>query len=258
MKKMLVPLTAAFLFVSSHGFADPVVAQSYHSSTDASATSVQSAPTQMPATVSDSDSGAALINAANVGATTDATDTTQNAQQQAQLAQWQQKVDRHLQNLDASNQAIGAEIQSINQSILVLQQQVMTSPSQNDANSGILSKLSSQEQLLIAGGALAIILLLAGVLIGRLSRRSKSSVIVQHARQTHERVVGDVLADDTKSEYDFMGTPEAIPAKLDLARSYITMRDYDQAKSVLKAVLECGDDEQRSEAELLLKSIQTA
>lgn len=257
MKKIVVSL-AVFLSLSSQGFADPVVAQSYHSSTDASPTSVQSAPTQTPATVSDSDSGAALINSTSADAATTATDTTQNAQQQAQLMQWQAKVDQHLQNLDASNQAIRAEIQSINQSILVLQQQVMASPSQNDANSGIFSKFSGKEQLLIAGGALAIILLLIGVLIGRLSRRSKPSVIVQHAQNGADRVVGDVLADDTKSEYDFMGSREAIPAKLDLARSYITMRDYDQAKTVLQAVLASGDDEQRSEAESLLKNMQTA
>ena len=77
-----------------------------------------------------------------------------------------------------------------------------------------------------------------------------------NALLSERRVQSDILEDDTKSEYDFMNTQAAIPAKLDLARSYIAMSDHDQARAVLNTVLEKGDEEQRIVAEALLNKIQ--
>lgn len=62
-------------------------------------------------------------------------------------------------------------------------------------------------------------------------------------------------SDDIKDEYDFMGSDEATPAKLDLARAYLAMEDYKAAKKVLDQVMKTGDDKQRTEARKMLSKI---
>ena len=62
---------------------------------------------------------------------------------------------------------------------------------------------------------------------------------------------------DMKSDYDYLSTKEAIPAKLDLARSYIVMEDFEGAKKVLQEVLKEGDDQQKKLAEELLAECKT-
>ena len=61
-----------------------------------------------------------------------------------------------------------------------------------------------------------------------------------------------VPQDNHKSDYDYLSTKEAIPAKLDLARSYIVMEDFEGAKHVLTEVLKEGDEEQKELAKNLL------
>lgn len=60
---------------------------------------------------------------------------------------------------------------------------------------------------------------------------------------------------DTEDEYDFMGSKEAIPAQLDLARAYLAMEDFLAAKRVLRCVMQKGTDEQQQEAGALLAQI---
>ena len=60
---------------------------------------------------------------------------------------------------------------------------------------------------------------------------------------------------DTKDEYDFMNSEEAIPAKLDLARAYMAMEDYKSARKVLDQVSKNGSDEQKIEAKGMLDKI---
>ena len=62
-------------------------------------------------------------------------------------------------------------------------------------------------------------------------------------------------ANDTRDEYDFMSTKQAIPAKLDLARTYIDMGDLLAAKGVLEEVLMKGDETQANEARQLMNSL---
>jgi FimV-like protein len=62
--------------------------------------------------------------------------------------------------------------------------------------------------------------------------------------------------EDVKSDYDYLSTKEAIPAKLDLARSYIVMEDFEAAKKVLDEVLNVGDDAQKVLANNLLKECE--
>ena len=61
--------------------------------------------------------------------------------------------------------------------------------------------------------------------------------------------------DDTESEYDFMGSAESIPAKLDLARAYVAMEDYVSAQAVLKHVFAEGNPQQKQEAQDLLNNM---
>ncbi len=60
---------------------------------------------------------------------------------------------------------------------------------------------------------------------------------------------------DTKDEYDYMGSAESIPAKLNLARTYIAMEDFISARKVLGEVFELGNTNQREEADNLLKAL---
>ena len=64
------------------------------------------------------------------------------------------------------------------------------------------------------------------------------------------------IADDgTEEEYDFMGSPEGVSAKLDLARAYLAMQDYQQMREVLQAVLQQGNSQQKQQAQDLLDKI---
>lgn len=60
---------------------------------------------------------------------------------------------------------------------------------------------------------------------------------------------------DTRDEYDFMSTQQAIPAKLDLARAYMDMGDPAAAKQVLQEVILKGDESQAHEAKQLIASL---
>ncbi len=56
-------------------------------------------------------------------------------------------------------------------------------------------------------------------------------------------------------EYDFLGSPEGVAAKLDLARAYFAMQDYSQMRAILDEVRHKGDAEQKEAAEDLIKQI---
>ena len=187
-------------------------------------------PAALPVAPPPSNNGAALVNSDNTLA-------------------FQQKTAQRLQNLEDSNRAMASAILSINQNIAVLQQQV------SQLNPPVSSKSHSHPAGLLAWFAqpdadeylnliaAAVILMGSGMLIGRLLRRDQPPVVAVKN------------ADDTKAEYDFMGTNEAIPAKLDLARSYMAMENYEDARAELKIVLQKGNEEQRMVAESLIHKI---
>ncbi|MCY4044419.1 MAG: hypothetical protein OXE99_05005 [Cellvibrionales bacterium] len=62
----------------------------------------------------------------------------------------------------------------------------------------------------------------------------------------------DIGLDD--SDLDFIATTDEVATKLDLARAYIDMGDFDGAKDMLKEVIEEGEGEQKEEANTLLES----
>ena len=56
-------------------------------------------------------------------------------------------------------------------------------------------------------------------------------------------------------EYDFMGTEEAMPAKLDLARAYVQMGDAVQAREVLEEIMASKNPDYVTQAQALMKSL---
>lgn len=68
-----------------------------------------------------------------------------------------------------------------------------------------------------------------------------------------------VANDDTASEFNYMNSDEAWPAKLDLARAYIAMEDFGQAKKILGQLLKAKcDPELKTQASELIKEMATA
>lgn len=63
-------------------------------------------------------------------------------------------------------------------------------------------------------------------------------------------------SEDHEDEYDYMNSEEAIPAKLDLARTYIDMDDPNSAKQILKDVLDKGNEAEKKRAQQLLSMIK--
>ena len=54
-------------------------------------------------------------------------------------------------------------------------------------------------------------------------------------------------------EYDFMGSSEGIPAKLDLARAYIAMEDFTAARETLAEILGEGSEEHQSGSQVFIE-----
>jgi pilus assembly protein FimV len=69
-----------------------------------------------------------------------------------------------------------------------------------------------------------------------------------------EATDSDLDIDINDSDLDFIATTDEVGTKLDLARAYIDMGDFDGAKDMLKEVIEEGEGEQKEEANTLLES----
>ena len=59
-------------------------------------------------------------------------------------------------------------------------------------------------------------------------------------------------ADD---EFDFLAGTDECATKLDLARAYIDMEDFDGAKELLQEVVQEGSDQQKSDARSMMDSL---
>ena len=101
-------------------------------------------------------------------------------------------------------------------------------------------------------GLAGIVVLLIVLSLVRRGRKSKL-VPVTAAPDLSEKIVNK--EDDTRGEYDFMGSSEGIPAKLDLARAYIAMEDFTAARETLTEILAEGSEAYRLEAKNLLNKI---
>ena len=182
---------------------------------------------------------------------------------QAQLSQlnqetllYQQQSDQRIEALSSKNEILMSQLNSLNQAISELQQELNTvrQTEMQYVGSNVTHSSSSHWQNWFSGLTklnmanditfVLIAILLFSLSIGIMQFKRRYSTL-----QTHEK-------DDTEDEYNFMSTHEAIPATLDLARAYVAMEDFTQAKIALKKVIDNGNEEQRSEAKKLLLKVK--
>jgi FimV-like protein len=78
----------------------------------------------------------------------------------------------------------------------------------------------------------------------------------QKRRASDESDLSDTEMADAASDYDFLNSEDAIPAKLDLARAYMAMEDFQAANVVLNDVFVQGNSEHKQEAQALLDTIK--
>jgi FimV-like protein len=78
----------------------------------------------------------------------------------------------------------------------------------------------------------------------------------QKRRNSAEADLSDTETADAASDYDFLNSEDAIPAKLDLARAYMAMEDFQAANVVLNDVFVQGNAEHKQEAQTLLATIK--
>lgn len=175
---------------------------------------------------------------------------------------FQQQSDERMALLDKNNQSIANQVKDLNQMIVFLTTQVTQLRAvQEKLIAGTTGEFNHsprafwQEWLMTLQrfgsmgywniGIFAVLLLMFGFLSGRLLRRSPKIALMTQSDNIEE-----------KSDYDFMTTHEAVPAMLDLARSYVAMEEYQQARDVLRQALEKGNSEQKTEANDLLQKIK--
>ena len=191
---------------------------------------------------------------------------------------FQQQTDQRIDILNQQDAVLTAKLANIGQILSVLTQEITQLGDQVK---------SAQQQLVVVGGdgktlplksntgtisdftqqpatnkaiqyLLYVVVVLLLVLIFMLMPRRRGDKVVAENFVPKTRASIDVQdTNDTKDEYDFMGSKEAIPAKLALARAYLAMEDYKSAKKVLTQVVKVGDKDQKKEAQGMLDQIST-
>lgn len=167
------------------------------------------------------------------------------------VSAFEQQTEQHIENLNDSNHAIAASIQTLNQTMSTLQQQVAVLQ-QADTKSATSASAPKTFAEYTGFGAGAIFMIGFGAVLGRISRRNDRK---KSKNMTASKAQKIPKTPEIHDEYDFMDTAEAIPTLLDLARSYLVMQDIEQAKTILKTVIEKGNAEQRMEAQSLMNKI---
>lgn len=243
---------------ASWAFADmtetPAPAQAYHQAGTPNA----DVPTQAPA--------APVKAAAPEKPATPAATSSPDAQSatvlQAELTQlnqnnllYQQKTDQQIEDLNNKNQALTEQVRQLTQALGLLNQEVAqlktpaaSAPSATNSVEVVTPTEKPQTALpnvshtykIMGGIAVLVILLLVWIFWPR-KKKLPSSI---QQKET-----------DTEAEYDYMGSNESIPAKLNLARAYIAMEDYAAARQALEEVAKHGNPEQKQQAEDLRKEI---
>ncbi len=178
---------------------------------------------------------------------------------------FQQQTDSRLVAIDTQIKSLQNQVKQVDQVATLLNKEMThlnvlqnTAEQQPALQSTIAQWVDHWERILGPMG-LRIILGAIGVLLvfliwAALPRRSKRAKM--HKTPFHEASAeNNNDDDDTQDEYDYMGSSESIPAKLNLIRAYIAMEDFDAAKKVLTEVLSQGDDEQKAQAEELQQQI---
>lgn len=166
---------------------------------------------------------------------------------------FQQRVNQEIGTLARKNKEMASKVANLDKAMLLLNQELAQKASRAAGTHSAFNNGTSEHQQLtgwtsvdhaLTGGlkyAIYAILLALITLILMMMRRKPQLAPATTATQ------------ENSEEYDFMGTNEAIPAKLDLARAYIAMEDYAAANTVLEEVMQKGEASQRQEAQELLQ-----
>ncbi len=180
---------------------------------------------------------------------------------QEDLKTYKRQVSTQFNQIEQQNQTLQTEITHVQQMLTGITQQMTViteklalnssaalsqSAISIDNSSQHLTDISPKEKLSTIIFAIAIILI--AILWWPWS---KGTII---ARQRKEPVINN-STDNDEEEYDFMNSREAIPAKLDLARAYIDMSDYESAKRALQEVITLGNPVERKQAKLILSKM---
>jgi FimV-like protein len=136
---------------------------------------------------------------------------------------------------------VAKTVDTLSQQVTELQNEVIQLQEQTQQTREQISKL------LYATYALSGLVVLLALLSLTKSRRQQP---------VSTRAAAVAAAGGSGTDYDFMASNEAIPAKLDLARAYIAMEDFSAARETLAAVLSGGNPEQCLEAKSLLSKIK--
>lgn len=187
---------------------------------------------------------------------------------QAELSQlnqnnllYQQKMDSEFDDLSNKNQLMQEQLQQLTQALSLLNQEVVQLKQMNEALHQVADKQASavssgltpwlidwKNKLGVSGIIIAAVIIILLLLLVFWPRRKKMTANpINKAKNT------TTDEDDTKVEYDYMGSNESIPAKLNLARAYVAMEDYEAARKVLNEVAQSGSDEQQVQAAAMRK-----
>lgn len=145
------------------------------------------------------------------------------------------------QEVNQMNQQLVTTVAKLN----TLSQQAAASAKSTQSSSPIAwlqrikSDLGSWFNYLIYGAGSLIILLILALLFLKKGKK----------------VTSQADSKPLEGDYDYMNSEQAIPAKLDLARSYLVMEDYASARKVLQEILLLGTEDQRQTAESMLEEI---
>lgn len=203
------------------------------------------------------------VNSAQAASSQVANNSADNQSAQNPAVPQYQVNDNHIAYLSNKTDNMMVQINNLNHMVTMLGQQIerlKAAKSDSFVDSTVSfwdSGLSWVEAIgstayMNLGGA-AVLLMGVGFVVGRASRPARKPL--KAAKMTAAGAAADEDAKDTEAEYDFMATDEAIPAQLDLARSYLAMDDSEQAKAVLEKVMTRGNEAQKNEAKSLLHEI---
>ena len=94
------------------------------------------------------------------------------------------------------------------------------------------------------------------VLFSLLLALSLLVTVTKMIKSNRQRISGSkpVSEDD---EFDFLNSEEGMVAKLDLARAYLAMQDFNQMRDVLNDVITHGNEDQATQARALLKEAES-
>lgn len=170
------------------------------------------------------------------------------------MSNFKESATSRLNNLEQQSQSLTDKLNKLEQEFSELTYNFIRAANKSSPNSWNVYFTQLQDAIKKYGVNFLIGLLVLAVLLYlfRLLRRSSTKA---RAEETSE-AEPIKKAPREKDEYDFMGSQEGVPAKIDLARAYIDMGDYKNAKIALEEVIKQGNEEQKKTAQELLDSIK--